>query len=267
MSCPVLPQTGTRRLCVGITWLAALAGCAGFSPSPVYVANREATPAAAETPDKLGRDRSPADAPAPMQPASPFRPVAERSDPPSPVDAPGSRRIVIYTATYRIVVPEIGEAIRQAEALAKEADGWVQTVSGDTVILRVPAAAYDATVAKVEALGLVSHRELQAADVTEEFVDLEARLKNARAVRERMQELLSRAENVTAALEVEKELKRLGEEIERMEAKLEVLRHRVAYSTITITFERVSRLPVMPHQMRLPFQWLRELDPRRLANG
>lgn len=243
-----------------------LSGCMGFAPNQRRSPDAELAAVPADTAERAWSNKTASAAPAPSQPPSPIRLVADRQDPP-PTEAPGGRRIVIYTAAYRIVVAEIEEATRQAEALAKEAGGWVQTVSGDTVVLRVPAAAYDTTVAKVEALGRVAQRELQAADVTEEFVDLEARLKNARAVRGRMQELLSRAENVTAALEVEKELKRLGEEIERMEAKLEVLRHRVAYSTITITFERVHRLPTMPHQMRLPFQWLRELDPLRLANG
>ena len=90
-------------------------------------------------------------------------------------------------------------------------------------------------------------------------------MKNAMAVRERLSALLAKAENVQAALEVEKELNRVGEEIERLQAKIELLKNRVAYSTITINFERVYRAAPTPQLMKLPFTWLHDLDPKRLT--
>lgn len=178
--------------------------------------------------------------------------------------SPGKQRIVIYTATLRMVVVEIDASIKQTETIAVEFKGWVQSISGDSITIRVPADQYEAAVAKIEALGRVSDRQLQASDVTEEYVDLEARLKNALAVRDRLNALLAKAEDVKAALEVEKELARVGEEIERLQGKMELLKNRVAFSTITINFERVYRSTQPPQVTRVPFEWLNELNPNRL---
>ncbi len=157
--------------------------------------------------------------------------------------------------------------MKATEAIADELDGWVQAIRGERITIRVPVAHYREAVSRVEKLGRVAHRELEAADVTEEYVDLEARLKNAKAVRTRLEALLEKAEDVKAALEVEKELNRVGEEIERLEGKLKLLKNRVAYSTIAVTFERVYRTAPTPQLMRLPFHWLKQLDPNRLSQN
>jgi hypothetical protein len=103
----------------------------------------------------------------------------------------------------------------------------------------------------------VVHRNIEAQDVTDEFLDTEVRLKNARAMRDRLQQLLEKAA-VKDALEIEKELGRVTQEIERMEGRLKVLRDKIAYSTITVSFEpRSAALHTMP--LRLPFGWLNEL--------
>lgn len=181
-----------------------------------------------------------------------------------PQKAPTGKRIVVYTGNYQIVVTEIDATISMVKKIAEDTAGWIDAIEASTVTLRVPAARYDEAIERIEALGRVVHRSLRAADVTDDYVDLEARLKNAKAVRERLNALLARAEDVKAALEVEKELFRVGEEIEQIEAKLEILKNRVAYSTITVTFETVERSP-LPPSTQLPFPWLRELDPRRLT--
>jgi hypothetical protein len=178
---------------------------------------------------------------------------------------PAQQREVVYNAGFRLVVQSIDDAIKAMQQLAAETGGYLQEIKGDSVTIRVPAAKYDSAVERVAALGQVIDRQLQALDVTEEYVDLEARLNNARNVRKRLEALLEKAQTVEATLAVEKELNRVGEEIERLEAKLELLRHRVAYSTITAQFERVARQTELIRGFReLPFYWLRELDPNRL---
>jgi hypothetical protein len=177
---------------------------------------------------------------------------------------PAAQRIVIYNAGFRIVVQDIGAAIKATEHIAEKYAGYVQKIDGDRITIRVPVARYQEATAAVEALGQVTTRQLEASDVTEEYVDLEARLKNARAVRQRLETLLARAEDVKAAVEVERELKRIGEEVEQLEAKLELIKNRIAYSTITAAFERVAPQTTLKETVRLPFAWLRLLDPNRL---
>ncbi len=237
----------------------------GFSPVDRAAADREAAtrvPRRGSIP--VLSSKLELEAPADTQDAEspPIRLVADHSVDPA---TPQGKRIVIYNAGLRIVVKEIDKAIKRTEAFAAECGGYVQEIRSESITIRVPVARYREVVSRVEDLGRVVARRLDAADVTEEYVDLEARLKNAKAVRERLRALLDRAEDVKAALEVEKELKRIGEEIERLQAKLELIKNRVAYSTISASFERVYRTPPTQRIMKLPFRWLRELDPQRLA--
>ena len=178
------------------------------------------------------------------------------------------QRVVVYTAGFRIVVQSIDDALKSMEQIASEAGGYVQKIESNTVTIRVPAAKYSAALERVAGLGQVADRQVRAEDVTEEFVDLEARLNNARNVRKRLEALLEKAEDVKAALAVETEIGRVSEEIERLQARLELLKHRVAYSTISAQFERVARQTnTIQGYGELPFYWLQQLDPNRLWNG
>ena len=181
---------------------------------------------------------------------------------------PAQQRVVVYNAGFRIVAQSIEDALKRTEQIANETGGYVQEIKRDAITIRVPVQKYPSAVERVEALGQVADRQLQAQDVTEEYVDLEARLNNARNIRKRLEALLEKATTVEATLAVEKELGRVTEEIERLEAKLELLKNRVAYSTITVQFERVARqTELIRGYQQLPFAWLRELDPNRLWQG
>lgn len=175
--------------------------------------------------------------------------------------------MMVYTAWLSMVVSEAQEAIRQTEAIAAEFGGYVERIQGPAISIRVPADRYHEAIARVEALGQVADRRMQAEDRTDEYVDLEARLKNAQAVRGRLMELLARAEDVKAALAVELELKRVNEEIERMAAQLEMLRKRIALCTIHVTFQTVTRTPHPATLGRLPFPWLAGLHPSNLLRN
>jgi hypothetical protein len=180
-------------------------------------------------------------------------------------EVPLGQRIVIYSAAIRIVARDVDAAVKSMEQIADDLGGYVQRIDGNKITIRVPVADYRLAISRVEALGRVIHRQQEATDVTEEFVDLEARLKNALAVRARLEALLARTEGVMGALEVERELKRIGEEIEQLQAKLELIKNRVALTTITAEFGRVARRAGVPAGLGgLPFAWLRELDPSRL---
>lgn len=178
---------------------------------------------------------------------------------------PASDHIMVYTADMTVVVGEVDVARKAAEKLAGDLGGYLQQINGDVVTIRVPAAKFNEAMTRVETLGKVARRDVKASDVTEEYTDLEARLRNAQNVRERLTALLAKAENVESAVAVERELGRVTEEIERLTAQLTLLKGRVAFSTISILLERVAP-PVGGPQFsgRLPFAWLRELGPDRL---
>jgi cell division septum initiation protein DivIVA len=102
------------------------------------------------------------------------------------------------------------------------------------VVLRVPAENFSGTMTAVESEGRVLGSSTSTEDVTEQVVDLQARLENLRAERERLRELYQRANDTEDVLAVERRLSEVQTEIERTEARLQSLERRVAYSTITV---------------------------------
>jgi hypothetical protein len=102
-------------------------------------------------------------------------------------------------------------------------------------------------------------------DVTDEFTDLEVRLRNAEVVRQRLEALLAKAASVEDALAVERELARLTQSIELWKGKLKLLRELVAFSTITVNFQ-VRSVEHVKGDVTLPFDWLRQLGLSNLLS-
>jgi hypothetical protein len=102
------------------------------------------------------------------------------------------------------------------------------------VVLRVPAENFSTTMAAIEREGTVRASRTSTQDVTEQVVDLEARLENLRAERERLRTLYAEANDTEDVLAVERRLSEVQTEIERTEAELQNIQRRVAYSTITV---------------------------------
>ena len=174
-------------------------------------------------------------------------------------------RIVIYHGSLTIVVEEVQESINRVKEVAKRFDGYVQHLTYNSITIRIPVAHFDETIALVEEFGKVTNRDLEAIDVTEEYVDLQARLSNALKVRTRLEALMEKATTVEETLKVELELKRLGEEIEQIEGKLKLIKNQVSLSTLSISFVKVDRPANRFSGLRtLPFPWLRDLKPDRL---
>lgn len=108
--------------------------------------------------------------------------------------------------------------------------------SGRTV-LKVTPHNFDVILGKLKELGKVDLIRVTGEDVTEEYVDLEARLKNYQVVKERLLIILEdKAKTVKDILEVERELARLGEQIEMIQGRMKYLDRQVELSTITVSF-------------------------------
>jgi hypothetical protein len=100
----------------------------------------------------------------------------------------------------------------------------------------MPADRFDDAVDGLRPLGKVEAVNVSAEDVGEEYVDVEARMTNARRLEARLIDLLARRTGKLAdVLQVEHEVARVREEIERYEGRLRYLRSRAAVSTLTLT--------------------------------
>jgi hypothetical protein len=269
-------RAGWRRLTVTVGAVLAFAaiGCGGSVPTT-------AAPAASASDYVLRRTASGAvHVPAPPAEA----PLAAAAPPPSPpaggassggaarptapkavADAPHSAAMLIYTAVLTMAVFQVTEGMDAVERVAREAGGYLATRADNAITIRVPRDAFDAAVGRIEKLGDVVHRDIKAEDVTDQYVDLEARLKNAYAMRAQLMELLRRA-NVKEALEIETELGRITESIEVMEGKLKLLRDQIAFSTITVQFAPIAEQNVHDTSLLAPFPWMQQLGLEKLLD-
>ena len=157
----------------------------------------------------------------------------------------GAPTMVIRTGQAFIEVERVDPAILKIRQLAAQVGGYItnSSVSGGrdqirqaTMEVKIPAPRYDEAVGSLSTIGKVETVNSQAQDVGEEYVDVTARVTNARRLEERLISLLSnRTGKLDEVLRVERELARVREEIERYEGRLRYLGARAATSTLTIT--------------------------------
>lgn len=203
-------------------------------------------------------------APAPPPPVSP-RPQATQPgtstsrEKPEPTKEPAQTRdLVIYTARFTMAVYQVDQGLAAVEKIARDNGGFLGQKRDREITVRVPRGRFEAALAAIGTIGDVLHREIQAQDVTDEHVDLEIRIKNSRAMQRRLTELLAKA-SVKEALEIEKELHRVTQELELLEGRMKVLKDKIALSTITVVFTpRGAAIPTA--RVRLPFPWLGALN-------
>lgn len=163
-----------------------------------------------------------------------------------------AERKIIRTADLSLEVKKYDEAYQEIAKIVKELRGFIHHSSKEvapdgwtrgTVIIRTLPVKFDLAIERIAKLGRVEHQEVSGRDVTEEYVDLKARLSNAYKVRARLRAILEeKAKKVADILEVEKELERVGENIERLEGKLRYLRDQVDLSTITIRLHEPKKV-------------------------
>ncbi len=150
-------------------------------------------------------------------------------------------RKVIYNGKISLQIKSPDSTNQKLSLIAKQFGGYVQTLGTDISVIRVQAKNIDVAMDGIAALGKVESRKISGTDVTEEFTNLEIRIANSLKARERYLELLAKAENVEAALKVEKELERVNLDIDNFQGRLNQIGHLSEYSTITVYMkERVK---------------------------
>jgi len=156
----------------------------------------------------------------------------------------GDQRKVIRTGQVELVVAGYDQARDRIELLVTAAGGYVDStrvshsegqVSDAVIVIRVPAKGFAELLPRLRELGEVRSETTDAADITDEYVDLDARLDAARALEKRLLELSqSRTGTVAEVLEVERELARVRGEIEQYQGRLRLWDDQVAMSSLTL---------------------------------
>lgn len=159
-------------------------------------------------------------------------------------------RKIIYKSQLRINVENFDGIDTKLNRLIYQTGGFVSNANVDHMQgrqrygnwqVRVPVANYQSFMSSVGDIGAVTSRKEDANDVTAEFYDLEARIKNKQRLEERIAALLEQAKGeLKRLIEVEKELARVREEIERMEGRKRYLTDMTALATIDIYVAEVK---------------------------
>jgi Domain of unknown function (DUF4349) len=154
-------------------------------------------------------------------------------------------RMLIKTGQLSLKVNDVQESRKKVAAIAKNLNAYISDErldnSGDrlsiSMTIRVPSKLYDSLVALIEPIAeKTENKSVNTQDVTEEFIDTEARLKTKKELEARYREILRQANSVTDILAVESNLNTVRGEIESMEGRLKYLSSQVSFSTLSLSF-------------------------------
>jgi len=153
-------------------------------------------------------------------------------------------RLIIRTADLSIVVASTDEAIAAIARMVEENGGWVvsssvyqysETAKTGDITVRVPADGFVSATEAIKGLATeVRQESISGQDVTEEYVDLTARLDNLEATADRVRTFLDETKTVEEALAVNQELSRLEGEIESIKGRMKYLNESASFSTIAV---------------------------------
>lgn len=159
-------------------------------------------------------------------------------------------RKIIRNADLQLESDAPEEAQQKITTIAESKGGFVvestqsssnvKSATRDTVAMtiRVPAEKFNETLDEVrKTASRVIVETIKGTDVTEEFIDIEARLKAKRTLEAQFMEIMKRADSVSAALEVQKQLSEVRAEIEKIEGRKRFLENQASLSTIKIKLQ------------------------------
>lgn len=158
---------------------------------------------------------------------------------------PNSEQKIIKEGNIRFETNDLEDTYNQIQNSAKKNNAIIQndTEGKDyesvfrKLIIRVPSKNFDLFLKDIsKGVTYFDNKEISSQDVTEEYIDIDARLKTKKVLESRYLELLKKANKVSEMLEIEKQLSSIREEIEAKEGQLNYIQNRVSFSTITIEF-------------------------------
>jgi Domain of unknown function (DUF4349) len=236
--------------------LFALAGCGGGAAQRAAMSNVSSTSA----PNSSAGDRA-ATAPQPQGGSAPGQAVVQnvslqQADESQSAPVAVERKI-IRNAELSLETDEPQKAMQRVASIAEGRGGFVVTSESRqqagtdggkayeviTIQARVPAAQFDAALNDIRAVGSrVTAEKITGQDVTEEFIDLEARLRTQRALEAQLLDIMKQAHQVSDAITVERELTNVRTEIERVEGRRRFLENQASLSTVKVTLQPPSPL-------------------------
>ncbi|MBD3360954.1 DUF4349 domain-containing protein [Candidatus Peregrinibacteria bacterium] len=163
-------------------------------------------------------------------------------------------RLIIRTGELSLIVNDVRDAVDIISGYAVKNEGFVvgSNIKKEDleltgwITVRIPVELFEESMEEFKKLGEVESERTRGQDITEEYIDLEARLNNLRSTEEQFLKIMDKAEEIEDVLAVQKELTWVREEIERIEGRLKYLQQSAALSTLTVYLSTdPSTLPVI----------------------
>jgi hypothetical protein len=173
-------------------------------------------------------------------------PVSEPSAGMDPLPGKISKKL-IKDGSLQIAVKNLKKSKTEVDSLVAKYKGYYSnesynnTDNSDEYVLsiRIPSAHFEAFVKQVEAgAGDVIYKNIASRDVTEEYIDLETRLKNKEDHLQQFGELLKRARSIEDIVEIQDITRKIEEELESVQGRLKYLNNQIDYSTLYLTISK-----------------------------
>lgn len=162
------------------------------------------------------------------------------------------QRLIIRTGTMNLEIETYSEAETKINDLVKNLNGYISGSSSSlnaagkkqgTMTIKVPAEKFDELIARLAEIGTISSQNITSSDVTEEYIDLAARLKTERELEQRLITLLdTKAGSLSDIIEIESKLATVRQKIESVEGRMKFLRSQASFSTLTVSIFEPSLL-------------------------
>jgi hypothetical protein len=169
----------------------------------------------------------------------------------------GQVPLIIKQGQVRLQVKDTDQAIDRLTQIVSDTHGyiisnriWFEQVGQEsykyaTYTIGVPVDGFETALRRLRSLAVkVVDETASGQDVSEEYTDLESRLRNLEATRDRIRSFLAQAQSVEESLRINNELAAIEDQIEQVQGRMRYLSSRAAYSTITIQFD--PELPAAP---------------------
>jgi hypothetical protein len=196
--------------------------------------------------------------PRPSSPALLFT-VQEDKGPVQPNEAADSassisERKLIHNAELGLTVVDVRGVAEQIRKIAEAGRGEVDNLEisdgggsvSATLVVRVPASGLTSALAEYKKLAVrTDHEQVSGRDVTREFYDNQAHLRNLRAEEEQYLTIMKQAHSVTDILQVSEKLSDVRDRIERLQAQIQVMTHDIEMSAVAITLTQESSTQVL----------------------
>lgn len=188
---------------------------------------------------------APMPTPAPMPPGMPEADEGFKNAGAGVLPA-NEERMIVRTGEMRLVVEDVVAARDEIAQLAVKYQGYVVSsqISGEEqemrgyISIRVPDDKFESTLVELRGLAIrVTSESTSSKDVTEEYVDLQSRLKNAEATENQYLALLQKAENVEDILRIYERLSQVRSEIEQIKGRMQYLERTSSMSLISVRLE------------------------------